>query len=186
MRMRIFRFITTVAIICCMAPIYNADAQRRARPNSMKHADTEVKDAMKSTKVNATYIHDGARFSGPVYMVGEAGGIKIGNSVLTFKGGKYYINYTAGEFSMREASTRDERRKKGISEFAYEHSWKNEKLGSDFDYSGKYEVVEQYGNIHLILYDGTSDNVFAKIPLDSAKASSFEFAEDDFLFKFSK
>lgn len=98
----------------CMVHSFNADAQRRSRPDSMKHADAEVKDAMKKTTIHATNICDGARFSGPVYMVGDAGGIKIGNSVLTFKGGKYYIKYTAGEFSMREASTRDERQKRNI------------------------------------------------------------------------
>lgn len=184
--MRIHKIFATTVFLLCVVLSFDAEAQRRARPGSMKHADTEVKDAMKKTKVQATYIHDGARFTGPVYMTGGAGAIKIGEAALSFKAGKYYINYTAGEFAMRDASTRDERIKKGISEYQYEHSWKDEKLGQDFAYSGKYEVMEQYGDIHLILYDGATDKVFAKIPLESAKASSFELYEEDFLFKFSK
>lgn len=159
--------------------------QRRKRPGSMTHTEAEVQNAKKITKVQARYIRDNSLFSGDVYMVGVDGGIKVGDATMSFRGGRYYFGFESAEFDMREASTRDERMKKGISEYAYEHSWKKEKLGQDFQHSGKYEVVEQYGKTHLILYDGDSDNVFAKIPLSGANDSSFELSEDNFLFRMS-
>lgn len=156
----------------------------RKRPGSMRHTEAEVENARKVTKVQAKYIRDKSHFTGAAYMTGAAGAIKVGDVALSFSGGKYKIAFESASFEMRDASTRDERRKKGISEYEYNHSWRNQKLGEDFQYGGRYEVVEQYGKINLILYDGDSDNVFAKIPLDNSNVSSFEFAEDDVLFQF--
>lgn len=156
---------------------------RRKRPGQMKHTEAEVQNVKKITKVNARYIHDGVTMNGGVYMTGDAGAIKVGDAVMQFRSGKYYFGFESAEFDMRDASTRDERRKKGISEYEYNHSWKKEKIGGDFQHSGKYEVVEQYGKIHLILYNGDTSEEFAKILLTSATDSSFDFYEDDFLIR---
>lgn len=163
-------------------------AQRpsRKRPSTMKHTEAEVQNSRKVTKLKGKYIHDGASFAGKVYMVGDAGAIKIGDASIAFRGGKYYISYEAGSFDMRESSTYDERVKKGITEWEYENSWKKEKLGNDFAHSGNYAIEEQFGKINLVLYDGDTQNAFAKIPLGSAADSSFEFYEEDFLIQFEK
>lgn len=158
---------------------------RRRRPGSMQHTEADVRNAQKVTKLTGRYIRDGKVFTGPVYMTGDAGGIKIGNARLAFRNGGYTLSYTAGEFEMRKSSTRSDRLREGISEYAYEHSWKDEKLGKDFAHAGRYEIAEQYGKIHLILYDGSTKGVFAKIPLVSANDNSFEFSEEDFLFRFT-
>lgn len=162
----------------------DAPRARRKRPGSMHHNEAEVESARRITKVNARYIRDNARFRGGVYMTGGAGAIKVGDVALRFAAGKYHIAFVSASFDMRDASTREDRRKAGITEFEYEHSWQKEKIGDDFEYAGRYEVVEQYGKINLVLYDGNSDAVFAKIPLHSANEKSFEFSEDDFLFQF--
>lgn len=158
----------------------------RKRPGAMRHTEAEVENARRVTAVKAKYIHDNAQFKGAAYMTGDAGGIKVGDVALSFAGGKYTIKFVSASFDMRKASTRRDRRREGITEYEYEHSWQKEKLGDDFDFGGRYEVVEQYGKVSLVLYNGNSDKVFAKIPLADANASSFEFAEDDVLFQFEK
>lgn len=158
-----------------------AFSQRRKRPDYMKHTEADAQNVTKITAVKALHIKDNTIFGGDVYMVGDAGGIKIGNAQIAFRNGHYTFTYTSKEFEMREASTRDERLQKGITEYEYENSWKNEKLGSDFGHKGKYAVQEQYGTLNLILYDGDTKNVFAKIPLSSPNTDSFEFQEGDML-----
>lgn len=177
--------ITAHASDVCVTAQDDGTRARRKRPGQMKHTEAEVQNAKKITKINARYIRDGVTFIGGVYMTGDAGAIKEGDAVMKFSGGKYRFGFESAEFDMRDAFTRDERRAKGITEYEYEHSWKKEKLGNDFLYSGKYEVVEQYGKIHLILYNGDTNEVFAKIPLNSASDSSFDFYEEDFLISMS-
>lgn len=158
---------------------------RRKRPGSMTHTEAEVKNARKVTRLQGRYIKDNSTFDGDVYMVGDAGGIKIGKARIVLKNGGYTLSYDAGSFTMRDASTRDERMSKGITEYEYEHSWKDEKLGKDFAHAGKYEIAEQFGKINLILYDGNSTDVFVRIPLTSANDKSFEFTDEDFLIRFA-
>ena len=164
----------------------SAHAQRRRRPGSMTHTEAEVQNVMKVTRLAGRYIKDNATFAGNVYMVGEAGSIKIGDATIAFTGGRYTLKFGAASFDMRDASTREDRRREHISEYQYEHSWKSEKLGDDFLQNGRYEIAEQYGNIHLILYDGTSDNVFAKIPLESANDNAFDFTDEQFMIHFTQ
>lgn len=163
----------------------SASEQRRARPSSMKHTEAEVKNVSKVTHLKGKYIRDGVTFNGSVYMTGDAGAINVGKATIHFAAGKYTLSYGAENFEMRTSMSREERRRKGITDYEYDHSWKNEKLGNDFSHSGKYEVVKQFDKIHLILYDGDTKDVFAKIPLASAADSSFEFQEDDVLMRMS-
>lgn len=156
-------------------------AQRRARPGSMKHTEADVRNAQKTTQLKGLYIRDNSTFGGDVYMTGEAGGIKIGTAKIRFAGGHYRLTFNAGEFSMRTSLSKKERIDKGITEYEYDNSWENEKLGEDFEYSGKYKILEQYGKIALILYNGDTDKEYARIALTSANDKEFEFSDNDLL-----
>ena len=158
---------------------------RRKRPGSMRHSEADVQNARRVTRLKGTHIHDNTTFNGDVYMTGDAGAIKIGSARIVFRNGGYTLSYEAGEFDMRTSSTHSDRVREGITEYEYNNSWRPEKLGSDFAHAGKYEIAEQYGKVHLILYDGNTDKVFASIPLASANDSSFEFQEEDFLIQFA-
>ena len=81
--------------------------------------------------------------------------------------------------------TDEERWRKGITKYDYDNSWENKKLGEDFEYGGKYATIEQYGQKWLILYDGDTENIYAKIPIGSVDDDSFELAEDDMLIRMS-
>lgn len=177
-----FKTCILLSILLFMATI-SAPAQRRARPGSMRHTQAEMTEAQKKTTVKGRYICDGSRFKGQVLITGDAGGIKVGDAVITFSAGRYNFDFTSGELSMRTSYTKDERIKKGISDYAYENSWKKEKIGEDFYSKGKYAIIKQYDKVTLYLYSGDDTNtVFATIPLEDANASSFQFYEDNFLF----
>lgn len=181
------RLIAAMLLAMFVAGTLSADETqaRRKRPGSMTHTEAEVQNARKTTTLHGRYIKDNTAFDGAVYMVGDAGGIKIGTARLTFRNGTYTLAYEAGKFTMRTSSTREDRLREGITEYEYDNSWKDEKLGNDFAHAGKYEIAEQFGKVNLILYDGNTGNVFAKIPLSGADDDSFEFTEDDFLLKFT-
>lgn len=176
--------IIILAMIAC-AP--SADAQRRSRPGAMKHTQAEVTNKQKITKLNCRYIKDGSVFEGPIYMTGDAGGIKIGDAVIAFYGGKFMLSFEAAKFNVKKYAymTPEERHRRGISEYEYRNAWEHKKLGEDFDYEGRYSTIEQYGQKWLILYNGDTDNVYAKIPLNSINDQSFELDEDDMLVKMS-
>lgn len=175
-----------LSVICAGSIFADEPRRSRKRPSSMVHTEAEVKNASKVTKLTGRYIRDNSVFEGKVYMTDGLGtGIEIGTARISFSGDRYTLDMDAAEFETRTSTTRKERRDKGITEYEYDHSWENQKIGKDFDYSGKYEIAEQYDKISLILYDGNSSNIYAKIPLSSANDSSFEFSEDDFLIQFT-
>ena len=161
-------------------------AQRRARPGSMKHTQAEVVEKQKVTTLSSKSIRDGAVFFGPVYMTGDNGAIKIGDAIIEFDGGRYKINFDAAKFKIRKYPTMTEKQRlqQGISDYEY-NKWEYKKLGEDFKYGGKYTVMQQYGKTWLILYNGNSNDVYAKIPLNSPDDKSFELNEDDMLVKMS-
>lgn len=175
--------IVTLCLVAIMSlSVCNTlSAQRRARPGSMKHTEADVRNAQKTTQLKGLYIRDNSTFGGDVYMIGDAGSIKIGTAEIRFTGGHYRLIFDSGEFSMRTSLSKKERIEKGITEYEYDHSWKNEKLGEDFEYSGKYNIQEQYGKISLILYNGDTDKEYARIALTSANDKEFEFSDDDLL-----
>ncbi len=174
-----------ILVLCAILNATVADAQRRARPGSMRHSEAEIAARMKVTKLSCRYIKDGATFEGPIYMTGEVGGIKIGDAIITFSKGHYLLSFDAAKFKVKKHSymTDEERRRKGISQYEYENAWEHKKLGQDFDYGGKYATIEQYGSKWLILYQGDSDSIYAKIPINSISDSSFELSEDDIYVK---
>lgn len=165
--------IPLLTLLLCLTPL-SSSAQRRSRPGSMKHSQTEIDNRMKVTKVSATYIHDNSYFTGPIYRTGSyGGGIKIGTGGLYFTNGKYMFSFDAAKFKFID-------RKEGS--YVRSHY---EKLAQDFEHSGKYEILQQYGQINLVLYDGDTDNVFASIKLSSAQTKNIEMSEDGFLIQLS-
>ena len=147
--MREFKIIVFLPVLVCMMLFVNVQAQRRTRPNSMKHASNEVEQASAITKIKATHIHDGVTFAGTVYVANNGSAIKIANTSIQFKNGKYYFtfkNSTDAKVNKYHAMPEEERRKKGITQDVYDRGWTEAKLGEDFNGSGKYEVIKQYNN----------------------------------------
>ena len=173
-------------LLVALAPL-QADAQRRGRPGSMRHSEAEARAKQEITRLSCKYIRDGVAFSGPIYMTGDAGGIKIGDAIIAFTGGRYMLSFDAAKFKIKKHAvmTDEERLRKGITKYDYDNSWENKKLGEDFEYGGKYATIEQYGQKWLILYDGDTENIYAKIPIGSVDDDSFELAEDDMLIRMS-
>lgn len=146
----------------------SSSAQRRARPGSMKHSESEVINKQKIKQVHCKYIKDGSVFEGAIYRTGDLGGVKIGDAFIAFTGGEYMFSFSAEKFKMKNNK--------------YYNVWEYKKLMDDFDYSGKYSTFEQYGQIWLVLYNEDNEE-FAKIPIDSLNAKSFSFEEDRMLMK---
>ncbi len=170
-------------ILCGLSLPKDLSAQRRVRPGAMKHTEAEVANKRKVTNLSCKYIRDGSIFEGPVYMTGDAGGIKIGEGAIIFSNGKYKLSFDAQKFKIKKYPVMTDKQllEKGISKYEYENSWEYKKLGEDFEYGGKYTTIEQYGQKWLILYNGNSESVFAKIPINSINDNSFELEEDDML-----
>lgn len=183
----ILKKVLLYTLLSALAISVPTDAQRRSRPGSMKHSASEVENKKKIVNLKCKYIKDGAVFQGPVYMVGDAGGIKIGDAAILFRAGRYILSFDAAKFNVRKyaAMTDEQLRQKGISKYEYETSWEKKKLGEDFDYTGKYATIEQYGQKWLILYNGDTEREYAKIPLNSINDNSFELQEDDMLVRMS-
>lgn len=156
--------------VCLFTP--DISAQRRTRPGSMKHSASEVTDRTQKKNIRCRYICNGATFQGPIYQVVDyGGGVKIGDAVIFFGDDRFHLSFDAAKFKVQQKDRKN--------------SWKYEKIGEDFNYEGKFATIEQYGQKWLILYDGDSDNVFAKIPIESTDAQEFELSEDGMLIKLS-
>ena len=160
--------ITLLLLLTFLTPS-DVMAQRRSRPGSMKHTQTEIDNHRKETPATATYIRNNAYFEGPISYMGT----KTGTGGLMFINGRYIFSFDAAKFKTRTANSDDWRKR----------LWGYEKISEDFEHSGKYKVIKQYGEIALILYDKDSDNIFAKIPLSSADTKTLEIDQDGFLIK---
>ncbi|MCM1153473.1 MAG: hypothetical protein NC328_07460 [Muribaculum sp.] len=159
---------------------FDVSAQRRSRPGSMKHSERETKDYYYGSKVSAKYISDGHTFKGTA---GE-GPYKIGDVTIKFSGGRWHMNFAGQEFKTREALSKQERQRRGITDYQYENSWKSENLAGDFSSSGLYKVINKEGRYYLYLYDGDTDKeVFGKATLSGLNDQDFEFETLGFPFK---
>ena len=185
--MKLKILLTTMVLLAAAIQPISSDAQRRSRPGSMKHSKGEVESVMKETSVNATYIKNNTYFEGPSYYTDGYGaaGIKIGTCGLLFKNGRYFFSFDAAKFQTRTAMSKKERQSKGISDHQYDQMWSSEKISDDVEHSGRYKVVKQYGKILLILYDGNSDDIVAKITLSSLNTKTIEWTEDNILIQLS-
>ncbi len=173
-----------VLLIALLATV-SAGAQRRSRPSSMKHSEAEIQALQKEKKIACKYVRDGAVFDGAVYRTGGGAAIKVYDCVMFLRGGKYALSFDATKFQFKKHAVMSdaERARKGISKYEYDNTFESKKLGQDFEHSGRYVTMEQYHQQWLILYDGDSDDVFAKIKLDSVDEQTLEFNEDGFLMK---
>ncbi|MDE7350016.1 MAG: hypothetical protein K2N25_03035 [Muribaculaceae bacterium] len=163
---------TSIAAALVLSFSSEAVGQRRARPGAMKHTEQEAADALKETKVKATYIRDGATFVGDIYLTGDAGGIKMGTATIKFSNGKYWLSFINAKFDVQETSRTGRK------------YWKKQKLGEDFSYGGAYEVIEKGKVLWLKLYESDStDGYCDKIELTSKDDKAFEFQQDNMLMR---
>lgn len=151
-------------------------AQRRQRPDSMRHTEADVANARKTETVKCTYVRDGKSFYADAWAVGAAGKMKIGTVVLSFNKGHYRLNFTATEVYTRETVPMWERPKY--------NPWRLEKLGNDFVQRGRYETFSKFGRLYLRLYDGDSNRYITDIPLNNKDTSRFTLFEEDWLMEF--
>ena len=151
-------------------------AQRRQRPDSMKHSEADVKNARKTDPVKCTYVRDGKSFSAVAWAVGMAGKMKIGDVTLKFSKGHYRLDFSAAEVYMKESVPKWEQPRY--------NPWKLEKLGNDFVQEGRYETFSKSGKLYLRLYYGDSNGYISDIPLDSSDATQFTLFEDDWFMEF--
>ncbi len=183
-------YIVFAILMLFLTAPFRSDAQRRGRPGAMKHTETEVRNKQEELrrkkegiKIKCKYICDGHIFEGPVYVVGTLGGVQAGDAAIIFKNGKFKLSFDAAKFKIKKYPlyTEKERAQRGISDYEYEHSWEYKKLGEDFEYGGKYATIEQENRKWLMLYNGDTDTVYAKIPIKDVNDNSFELEEDGML-----
>lgn len=172
--MRTQRIIISFLLLIILSPL---QAQRRQRPDSMKHTESEIENKRKEEIVNCTYIKNGNTFSGDVYATGEAGYIKIGTSSIRFSNGHYKLTFTSGEFKVRDVQTPKDRWKF--------NPWRSEKIFNDFTQSGKFATFKKNGRIYLRLYDGETSDYITDIPLENIGANSFVLDEEGLRFEYS-
>ena len=162
----------TLFIILILVSVINlsAEAQRRSRPGSMKHNQTEYENTTREEAVACNYVSNGHHFYGPVYVyAGGDGRIKIGNSSISFAGGKYTLRFTSDK-----VKTRDPGKVK----------WKYEKVINDFEQSGKYVTYQKYGEIYLglCIEDEDGKKHMGEIKLSGKDAKEIEWVEDELWF----
>ena len=157
--------------------LFDVSAQKRSRPNSMRHSEQDVINFNKTTPTTCTYISNGHTFSGDVYATGMAGRIKIGTSTLSLRGGRYTLTFKGSNFQMRDVLPPQEK-----GRF---NPWRSEQLSNDFTQKGKYETFTKGSLLFLRLYDGDSADYITDIPLANKGVKYFELDEDGLLFEFS-
>ena len=178
--MTLFRKIMAGAFIVSLAAAIpsQSPAQRRKRPDFMRHTEAELKAAQKKTKVNAKYIRDGATFRGKLKMEESGAYMNMGDVSIMFSGGRYHFDFESADLKVKHyrTMTKKDQYDAGISDYAYNNTYDHKQMFENFDSSGMYEVVEQYGDVKLILYSGDSkEKTFMTVALDSADAQSFRF-----------
>lgn len=154
----------------------HADAQRRGRPDSMKHTEKDVEEMRKVETVKCKFICNGHTFHSDVYQVGSAGKMKIGTAILSFTNGHYKLKFKSVEVMVRDVLPPKEK-------YRY-NPWYTDKLGNDFTLEGAFETFKKLGKLYLRLYDGDSNNYITDFPIDSPDSKEFSLFEDDLLFNF--
>lgn len=156
-------------ILIGMIAALECEAQRRARPGSMKHTEQEYKGVAESKAVKCTYVSNGHTFSGDAYVYeGGSGRIKIGTSTLSFAGGKYILKFKSDYFRTRPNENK---------------RWRSEKLLNDFTQTGKYETFKKFDTLYLRLYEPGSDTAYmTDIPLSGVDAKKIEMNEEGLWF----
>lgn len=169
--------ITAVLALLFLLTIPASQAQRRQRPGSMKHTESEIENKRREEPVKCTHVRNGNTFTGNVYATGEAGYIKIGYSSIKFANGHYTIQFTGDRFKVRDVPTPRER-----GRF---NPWRREEIFNNFTQSGKFETFKKNGRIFLRLYDGDTPDYITDIPLENTGVSFFALDEDGLRFEYS-
>lgn len=168
--------ITIIFSLLVLGSSADIHAQRRQRPDSMKHTEADVENARKTVPVKCTYIRDGKTFSAVAWAVGMAGKMKIGDVTLTFSKGRYRLNFISTEVYIKESVP--------MWKQPRYNPWKLEKLGNDFIQEGRYETFRKSGKLFLRLYYGDTNGYISDIPLDGPDTTHFTLYEDDWLMEF--
>ena len=165
-----------IASLLTLGGVFSLSAQRRQKPDSMKHTEADVINARKTEPVKCSYVRDGMTFYATAWAVGMAGKMKIGDVKLSFSKSRYRLVFTAVEVYMKESIP--------MWEQPRYNPWKLEKLGNDFVQEGKYETFRKSGKLFLRLYYGDTNGYISDIPLDGPDARHFTLFEDDWLMEF--
>lgn len=173
---KIFLSSLALGLLMILAPV-SAFAQRRSKPDNMKHSEQEIINKRKMDPVKCTYIKNGSSFKGDVYATGLSGAIKIGTSTLTLSNGHYTLNFTAAKFDTRDVLRPQEKGRY--------NPWRKEKLMNDFVQKGKFSTFKKNGRIYLRLYVDDTEDYITDVPLSSADVKSFKIDEDGLLFEFN-
>ena len=177
--MRLKTTLKIILVIGCLSGLFHPEpsaAQRRGRPDSMKHTEKDVEEMRKVEIVNCKFISNGHTFYSDVYQVGGAGKMKIGTAILSFTNGYYKLKFNSVEVMVRDVLPPKERNRY--------NPWYSDKLGNDFTLEGKFETFKKLGNLYLRLYDGNSKNYITDFPLESPDSKEFSLFEDDLLLNF--
>ena len=156
----------------------NAEAQKRSRPGTMKHSESEVKKALEGEPVKCTYVSSGHTFKGDVYYYGDTGArMKIGSASIVFSANHYSINFEAAKFEMRDGTYKGQK-------YKY-NPWRMEKLANDFIQEGKYETFKKGQKIYLRLFYEDTNNYMGDFNIDGIDAKKFTIGEEGLSFEFS-
>lgn len=147
------------------------EAQRRQRPGSMSHNDQEFNRALNGTPTKCKYVSDGHTFGGETFITEGQVPLKVGNSTLTLRNGKYTLKFTATDIEYYKYTSRN--RKKLM----------RERL-DNFTMTGKYETLKKGGVLFLRLYDTEEDTYLTDIILSGPDTQYFELDDEGLLFQF--
>lgn len=169
MNKRIIKNLLQYAIVLATVVFmsFPLNAQRRSRPGSFKHTDSDVENVYKKEPVKCTYIKDGAKFYGELYYVSDNAAAKMimGTATLTLTGGKYKMKFDATKYKS-------------------DHPWRYEKIANDFIAEGRYLTYKQNGKIYIHMEDKEGGVLWKDGEIDGVNAKSFGGIDDNILFVF--
>ncbi|MDE7413403.1 MAG: hypothetical protein K2N05_06405 [Muribaculaceae bacterium] len=147
-------------------------AQRRVRPGSMKHTDSEIAEVTKEKEIKVAAISNGAYFAGDLYYTESGKRMQIGEIRLHIYAKTYRFEMDLTSHQLRTV-IRDI--------FGNEIGTTSTKMGEDIDLKGKYAVLEQAGKRYLRLYDDSKEEVYTDLDLGNASGSILKLNLGDVL-----
>lgn len=172
---RISKLFMALLLLCFAA---NMEAQKRSRPGSMKHNESEIKAALEGEPVKCTYVSSGHTFKGNVYFSGGSDArMKVGSATISFSGNHYTLSFKAAKFEMRDGTYSGDKHRY--------NPWRQEKLANDFTQQGKYETFKKGGKVYLRLFYEDTLNYMDDFPLDGISAKEFIIGDGGLKFEFN-
>lgn len=168
------KFLVLILLLGVCISGFETEAQRRQKPDSMKHSNEEIEDVLREIPVTCAYINNNNTFVADVgYGNGDPHAMKIGTATLTFKEGKYSIQVKSIKVKTKSTSYDEPRNR-----------WKKENLYENFTMTGKFETFEKNKKIYLRLYEDESGGRFPDIELTGKDAKSFRLNDDGVVMNF--